>query len=55
MYNNERPHESRANLTPVLFLLKYGKLHAHPLGYEDFPTFQQDDDGDDSMKNEKTY
>ena len=53
MYNNERPHESLANLTPALFLLKYGKLHAHPLGYEDFPTFQQDDDDDGSYKNEK--
>lgn len=42
MYNNERPHESIQNLPPRQFLLKYGKLHAHPRGYTEFPTFQQD-------------
>lgn len=42
MYNNERPHESLNNLPPNKFLLKYGKLHAHPRGYTGFPTFQQD-------------
>lgn len=42
MYNNERPHESLTNLPPNKFLLKYGKLHAHPGGYTEFPTFQQD-------------
>ena len=42
MYNNERPHESLNNLPPRQFLLKYGKLHTHPLGQEEFPTFQQD-------------
>ncbi len=42
MYNNERPHESLCNLPPTYFLLKYGKLHAHPRGYTEFPTFQQD-------------
>lgn len=42
MYNNERPHESIKNLPPTQFLLKYGKLHAHPRGYTEFPTFQQD-------------
>ena len=41
-YNNERPHESIQNLPPRQFLLKFGKLHAHPRGYTEFPTFQQD-------------
>jgi len=40
-YNNERPHESLNNLTPRLFLLKYGKLH-NPQILDEFPTFQQD-------------
>jgi putative transposase len=40
-YNNERPHESLNNLTPRLFLLKYGKLH-NPQIRDEFPTFQQD-------------
>jgi len=40
-YNNERPHESLNNLTPRLFLLKYGKLH-NPQIPDEFPTFQQD-------------
>ncbi len=53
MYNNERPHESLGNLPPAQFLLKYGKLHTHPLGYTDFPTFQQDDDGDGPEKKER--
>lgn len=43
-YNNERPHESLANLPPTTFLLKYGKLHVHPQGQTEFPTFQQDHD-----------
>ena len=42
LYNNERPHDSLKNLTPTKFLLKYGKLHAHPRGQIEFPTFQQD-------------
>ena len=42
MYNNERPHESLDNLSPAQFLLKYGKLHPHPRGQDEFPTFQQD-------------
>ena len=42
MYNNERPHEALNNLPPTKFLLKYGKLHPHPLGQQEFPTFQQD-------------
>lgn len=40
-YNNERPHSSLGYLTPVAFLLKYGKLHSHNQAQE-FPTFQQD-------------
>lgn len=50
MYNNERPHESLANLTPRLFLLKYGKLH-NPHIHNEFPTFQQDN----IIINEKNY
>jgi putative transposase len=42
MYNNERPHESLRNVPPTHFLLKYGKLHSHPHGQREFPTFQQD-------------
>ena len=42
MYNNERPHESLMHIPPTQFLLKYGKIHAHPRGYNEFPTFQQD-------------
>ncbi len=43
-YNNNRPHESLSNHTPVEFLLKYGKLHCPPSsGLLEFPTFQQDE------------
>lgn len=41
MYNNERPHSGLGYLTPVEFLLKYGKLPAHN-GQPQYPTFQQD-------------
>jgi putative transposase len=39
MYNNQRPHSALQYLTPVEFLLKYGKLTG---GKGKFPTFQQD-------------
>jgi putative transposase len=41
-YNNERPHSSLGYLSPSAFMLKYGKLHAHPRGQSEFPTFQHD-------------
>jgi len=41
-YNNFRPHESLNNLPPTTFMLKYGKLHPHPAGQTEFPTFQHE-------------
>lgn len=43
-YNNERPHDSLEDLTPVEHLLKYGKRSA-------FPTFQQDN----SIHNQRKF
>jgi len=45
MYNNVRPHSALGYRTPVEFLLKYGKLHAHNPAHE-FPTLQQDSSDD---------
>lgn len=52
IYNNDRPHESLGNITPAQFLLKYGKLHAHPRGQHEFPTFQQDNNNKQSQINQ---
>ncbi len=41
-YNNFRPHESLNGLPPTTFMLKYRKLHPHPAGQTEFPTFQHD-------------
>jgi putative transposase len=54
MYNNERPHESLGNVPPTHFLLKYGKLHSHPHGQSEFPTFQQDYNDDLKAKRRKS-
>ena len=42
-YNNERPHDSLQDLTPIEVLLKYGKRSA-------FPTFQQDNNSNNENK-----
>jgi putative transposase len=54
MYNNERPHESLKNTPPAPFLLKYGKLHPHPQGQSEFPTFQQDKYNNQTKEKVKT-
>ena len=46
IYNNERPHSSLGYKTPIQFMLKYGKLHFHPCGQSEFPTFQHDNDNE---------
>ena len=43
IYNNERPHSSLGYLTPMQFLLKYGKLHHPQKANAEFTTFQQND------------
>ncbi|AEW87308.1 IS3 family transposase [Flavobacterium columnare] len=40
IYNNERPHSGLNYMTPIGFLLKYGKLNFETA--EEFPTFQQE-------------
>ena len=45
MYNNERPHSALGYLTPIEFLLKYGKLST------EFPTFQQDINNNNNWNN----
>ena len=50
-YNNYRPHEALNNLPPITFMLKYGKLHPHPTGQTEFPTFQHDDNQKKLIKN----
>ncbi|GGC50532.1 transposase [Parapedobacter defluvii] len=47
MYNNERPHSALGNLTPIEFLLKYGKLPTLN-GQRQFPTLQQDNNNNKS-------
>lgn len=42
VYNNERPHKSLKYMTPVEFMLKYGKLHHPHKANAEFPTFQHD-------------
>jgi putative transposase len=44
-YNNERPHASLNQKTPMAYLLEYGKRRGRK-SVEAFPTFQQDDDDD---------
>lgn len=48
MYNNERPHESLANLTPALFLQRFGRRHLKGI-IEAVSSFQPD-----GYPNEKT-
>ena len=50
-YNNYRPHEALNNLPPITFMLKYGKLHPHPTGQTEFPTFQHDNNQKNLIEN----
>jgi len=44
IYNNERPHSALGYITPMHFLLKYGKLHHPQKASAEFSTFQQNVD-----------
>jgi hypothetical protein len=39
-YGSGTPHGALNYHTPNQFMLKYGKLHSHPSGLNEFPTFQ---------------
>lgn len=52
MYNNECLHSALQYFTPLVFLLKYGKIKIQNV--EDFPTFQQSFNNDNKNYLPKT-